>query len=144
MSRTEPHGDSQSGEPAESPYREYILDVRVVQRTRADGDTSYRFEAPHHRGIEFDDADSATLYADVYFDVNGFEEAGTGTRGVPPEIIQAGRDTLVAYFMTQPDIDENWVASYYGEKPEKVTRYVSRVRKRAAKIREGARERGHK
>ena len=111
--------------------------------TTDDGETAYRFEAPQHRGIEFSDPDSATLYADVYFDVNGFEEAGTGHRGVPPEIIQAGRDTLASYFMTQPDVDEHWVASYYGLKPEKVTRYVSRVRKRAEKIRTGAKEQGH-
>jgi hypothetical protein len=141
MSRTQHQTDGTDG--TESLYRAYILDVRIVEASGADGETAYRFEAPHHRGIEFADPDSATLYADVYFDVNGFEEAGTGDRGVPPEIIQAGRDTLVAYFMTQPDIDENWVASYYGEKPEKVTRYVSRVRKRAAKIREAAREQGH-
>ena len=122
-------------------YREYILDVRIVEVTGA-GETTYRFEAPHHCGIEFADPEAAALYADVYFDVNGFQEADTGSRGVPPEIIQAGRDTLVAYFMTQPSIDENWVASYYGEKPEKVGRYVSRVQKRAAHVREGASERG--
>ncbi|MDS0261360.1 hypothetical protein NDI56_18320 [Haloarcula sp. S1CR25-12] len=140
MSRTQSH--ETTSDDAESVYHEYILDVRIVELPRSDGERRYRFEAPHHRGIEFDDAESATLYSDVYFDVNGFEEAGTGTRGVPPEIIQAGRDTLVAYFMTQADIDRNWVASYYGEKPEKVSRYVSRVRKRAAQIREGAREQG--
>jgi len=140
MSRSQSH--ETTSDDAESVYREYILDVRIVELTRSDGERRYRFEAPHHRGIEFDDAESATLYSDVYFDVNGFEEAGTGTRGVPPEIIQAGRDTLVAYFMTQSDIDRNWVASYYGEKPEKVSRYVSRVRKRAEQIREGAREQG--
>ncbi|MBX0288378.1 hypothetical protein EGH22_18775 [Halomicroarcula sp. F28] len=141
MSRSHHQTDGTDG--TESTYRTYILDVRIVEASGSDGETVYRFEAPHHRGIEFEDPDSASLYADVYFDVNGFQEDGTGHRGVPPEIIQAGRDTLVAYFMTQPDIDENWVASYYGEKPEKVTRYVTRVRKRARRIREGARERGH-
>lgn len=143
MSRTDHHRDATT-DGSESPYRTYILDVRIVEVETTDGETRYRFEAPHHRGIEFADPESATLYADVYFDVNGFEEAGTGHRGVPPEIIQAGRDTLVAYFMTQPDIDENWVASYYGEKPEKVGRYVSRVRKRAESIRDGAKAAGHK
>jgi len=141
MAQTEPAGDDADG--TASVYREYILDVRILEETTADGASSYRFEAPHHEGIAFDDPESATLYADVYFDVNGFEEAGTGTRGVPPEIIQAGRDTLVAYFMTWPAVDKNWVASYYGEKPEKVDRYVSRVRKRAEKIRDGAEEQGH-
>ena len=121
-----------------STHREYVLGVRVVERR---GERGYRFEAPEHRGIDFPDARSAELYADVYFDVNGFEEAGTGKRGVPPAIIQAGRDTLAAYFLTQAWVDANWVASFYGVKPEKVERYAIRVRKRAAGIRDGIRER---
>jgi len=125
-----------------STYEEYVLGVRVVERRTDDGAVRYRFEAPKHEGIEFEDPDMATLYADVYFDVNGFEEAGTGERGVPPAIIQAGRDTLVAYFLTQPDIDVHWIASFYGEKPEKIQRYVSRVRKRAAGIRDGVKDQG--
>ncbi|EMA24610.1 hypothetical protein [Haloarcula argentinensis] len=124
-------------------YREYILGVRITERTTADGETGYRFEAPDHQGIEFGDPEMATLYADVYFDVNGFQEAGTGERGVPPTVIQAGRDTLVAYFLTQDGVDVHWAASFYGEKPEKIERYVSRVRKRSKKIREGAKEQGY-
>lgn len=126
----------------ESTYREYILNVRIVEYTTPDGDEVYRFEAPQHRGVEFDDPELAELYADVYFDVNGFEEAGTGERGVPPTIIQAGRDTLVAYFLTQPYTDVNWIASFFGETPDRVERYLSSVRKRAESIRRGARERG--
>ncbi len=138
---------SRSNEPTtptgtESTFREYILGVRITERTSPDGDDVYRFEAPQHREIEFTDPDLAELYVDVYFDVNGFEEAGTGERGVPPAIIQAGRDTLVAYLLTQPHTDVYWLASFYGEKPEKIRRYVSRVRKRAARIREGAQQRG--
>ncbi|MBV0923579.1 hypothetical protein KTS45_05135 [Halomicroarcula limicola] len=125
----------------DSAYREYVLGVRILEESDVDGGARYRFEAPDHCGIAFEDAEDATLYADVYFDVNGFEEAGTGERGVPPAIIQAGRDTLVAYFLTQSGIDVHWAASFYGEKPEKVERYVSRVRKRAANIRDGVRER---
>jgi len=124
-------------------HREYILGVRITERTTASGEVRYRFEAPDHQGIEFEDPEMATLYADVYFDVNGFQEAGTGERGVPPTVIQAGRDTLVAYFLTQDGVDVHWAASFYGEKPEKIERYVSRVRKRSKKIREGAKEQGH-
>lgn len=124
----------------EALHREYIFDIRVVERTAADGSVRYCFEAPNHQRIEFRDPEMATLYADVYFDVNGFQEAGTGERGVPPTVIQAGRDTLVAYFLTQEGVDVHWAASFYGEKPEKIERYVSRVRKRADKIREGAKE----
>ena len=142
MSQTNENADERAAAPTESVHRDYILGVRIVERTTGADGTVYRFEAPHHEGIEFDDAETATLYADVYFDVNGFQEAGTGERGVPPEIIQAGRDTLVAYFLTQPFVDVEWVASYYGENPEKIQRYVNRVRKRARKIREGAAERG--
>ncbi|WP_336358025.1 hypothetical protein [Haloarcula sp. CGMCC 1.6347] len=138
-----PQPDTTAAPTDSSIYREYILDVRVVERATGDGDTRYRFEAPDHEGIEFEDPEMATLYADVYFDVNGFQEAGTGDRGVPPTVIQAGRDTLVAYFLTQDGVDVHWAASFYGEKPEKIERYVSRVRKRAKKIREGAKEQGH-
>ncbi|KZN24038.1 hypothetical protein A4G99_06090 [Haladaptatus sp. R4] len=120
-------------------HREYLLGVRIVTVDGADGNgTQYRFEAPDHRGVRFDDPDSAELYADVYFDVNGFQEEGTGDRGVPPEIIQAGRDTLAAYFLTQPYTDLNWVASFYGKRPPEIERYIETVRKRAEEIRTGA------
>jgi len=118
-----------------------VLGVRIVEDEERDG-PRYRFEAPEHCGVTFEDPEMATLYADVYFDANGFQEEGTGELGVPPAIIQAGRDTLAAYFLTQPYSDRHWVASFYGEKPEKIGRYVSRVRKRAANIREGVAERG--
>jgi hypothetical protein len=127
----------------ESTHREYILGVRIIEERLPDeSDSRYRFEAPDHEGITFDDPALAELYADVYFDVNGFEEGGTGERGVPPEVIQAGRDTLAAYFLTQSGTDVNWVASFYGKKPNQIERYVSWVRERADEIREGARERG--
>ena len=121
-------------------HREYAMDVRIV--VVPDGDErTYRFEAPEHQGITFDDSDAAELYADVYFDVNGFEEAGTGERGVPPIIIQAGRDTLAAYFLTHDTIDERWVASFMGVQPGKVLRYKSRVQDRATNIRNRIEER---
>ena len=139
-----PHSDDLAAtEGNESVLREYVLGVRIIERTLADGDgRQYRFEAPHHEGTVFDNREQAELYADVYFDVNGFEEAGTGERGVPPEIIQAGRDTLAAYFLTQSGTDEHWVASFYGVKPSTVERYASWVRERAEEIRTGVRERG--
>ena len=148
----------------ESVFREYIMDVRIVEYgpdvghdagdggdngTGDGGDADdggdgrrYRFEAPHHVEVSFDDPELATLYADVYFDVNGFQEAGTGDRGVPPEIIQGGKDTLAAYFLTRPGVNVNWMASFYGVKTAKIERYVDWVRQRAEEIRDGARERG--
>ena len=124
-------------------HREYVLGVHVVEVPRPSGDgPRYRFEAPEHVGISFDDAEAAELYADVYFDVNGFQEEGTGDRGVPPEVIQAGKDTLAAYFLTQPGIDRNWMASFYGVEPTKIDRYVSWVRERAEEVRTGVAERG--
>jgi hypothetical protein len=132
-----------TAENEESIFREYILDVRIIESVSPNEDGHrYRFEAPQHHGVVFEDSDLAELYADVYFDVNGFEEEGTGERGVPPEIIQAGRDTLAAYFLTQPGTDVNWVASFYGVKPSKIERYVSWVRERAVEVREGAKDRG--
>lgn len=130
---TERHGTS--------VHREYVLGVRILETSGPDdAGSKFRFEAPDHTGIAFESADLAELYADVYFDVNGFEEAGTGERGVPPEVIQAGRDTLAAYFLTQPYTDVNWVASFYGKRPTKIERYVAAVRTRAEEIRAGARE----
>lgn len=116
-------------------YREYIMNVRIIETGG-----KYRFEAPEHEGITFSDPEKAELYADVYFDVNGFEEAGTGDRGVPPVIIQAGRDTLAAYFMTQQTVDEQWVGSFMGVQAGKVVRYVSRVESRAENIRNRVKE----
>jgi hypothetical protein len=134
---------SATGSEAESIHEEYVLGVRIVEEHPPDGgDLRYRFEAPRHEGVTFEEPTLAELYADVYFDVNGFEEAGTGERGVPPEVIQAGRDTLAAYFLTQPGTDVNWVASFYGKTPTQIERYASWVRERATEIREGARERG--
>lgn len=130
-------------EEGETVARDYILNIRIIEYHPPEEDgPRYRFEAPQHRGVAFDELDVAELYADIYFDVNGFEEAGTGDRGVPPEIIQAGRDTLAAYFLTQPGTDINWVASFFGVTPTKVNRYVSWVRQRGAEIREGATDRG--
>ena len=127
--------------PDSSIYREYVMDVRIVKSVREDK-PQYRFEAPTHDGITFDDPQKAELYAAIYFDVNGFEEAGTGDRGVPPVIIQAGRDTLAAYFLTQPTVDEQWVASFMGVQPGKVIRYASRVRDRAENIRTRIKDNG--
>jgi hypothetical protein len=134
MSRSTPTDD------AESIHREYVLDVCIVERSTPDG-TMYRFEAPHHGGAEFADPETAELYADVYFDVNGFDESKVGAEGVPPAIIQAGRDTLAAYFHTQSYGDISWIASFYGFKPERTQRLIDRVKKRAAKVREGVHDR---
>jgi hypothetical protein len=140
MSETE--DTNTTGDAGASTYREYPLQVRIVEiASAADSEPRYRFEAPQHAGMTFEDADDAELYADIYFDTNGFQEADTGDRGVPPEVIQAGRDTLAAYFLTQPYGDVNWVASFWGKKPPKIERYVGAVRTRAEEIREGIRER---
>lgn len=148
--------DTAAGASDAGVYREYVLDVRIVEvdagdtendadaedtETDADGAVRYRFEAPRHEGRVFENPEMATLYADVYFDVNGFVEAGTGERGVPPAVIQAGRDTLAAYFLTQPYSDRHWVSSFYGKETTYVERYAESVRHRAREIRAGVRER---
>ncbi|WP_049935325.1 hypothetical protein [Haloplanus natans] len=136
MSRsTDQRHDEPPADETETIHRDYVLDVRIVERT-TDEETVYRFEAPNHEGKEFADPDAAELYADVYFDVNGFDERDVGERGVPPEIVQAGRDTLVAYFLTWPSTDIHWVASFSGRQPDKVRRYVKRLEERAESIRE--------
>ncbi|WP_222919853.1 hypothetical protein [Natrinema sp. SYSU A 869] len=125
-----------------SPVDDYVLGVRIVESVAADGDVQYQFEAPNHTEIAFDNLEDARLYADVYFDVNGFVEDGTGERGVPPEIVQAGKDTLSAYLVTCPWTDINWVASFYGVTPTDIERYCSWVRDRAEEIRTEVTERG--
>jgi hypothetical protein len=117
------------------------MDVRIVTVHDAEA-TRYRFEAPEHVDVEFEAADTAELYADVYFDVNGFREEGTGDIGVPPEIVQAGKDTLAAYLLTQPHTTRSWVASFYGTRHETLDRYVSWVRDRAEELRAEARRQG--
>lgn len=116
--------------------REYVLDVRIVA-TERDGTTQFRFDAPGHREMVFEKQELVELYADVYFDVNGFEEDGTGERGIPPEIVQGGRDTMAAYLLTQYG-DDDFVASFYGVTPGKVSRYVEWVQTRAEEVRENA------
>jgi hypothetical protein len=125
----------------ETVYETYIMGVRVVE-TERDGETKYRFEAPDHMGRTFDDPEMATLYADVYFDVNGFVEEETGERGVPPKIIPAGRDTMVAYMRTLPHANKDWVSCYFAERPDKIRRYIMNVRARADEVRQGAIEQG--
>jgi hypothetical protein len=137
MSKT----DHQSTDAQERVHREYVFDVRIVELEGRDGGVRYRFEAPEHRGIDFDDPETAELYADVYFCVNGFAEEGTGDRGVPPVIIGAGRAVLAAYMLTQPDADRDWVASFFGMKPHRIRRYASVVGERATEIRAKAERR---
>ena len=130
-----------STDQAENAVESYVKDVRIVETT-ADGTTRYRFVAPRHTELAFDDADTARLYADVYFDVNGFREEGTGEHGVPPEIFQGGKDTLAAYLLTRPGVDVHWVASFLGVDRLQVERYVDWVEERAASIRAKARKQG--
>lgn len=128
---------------AESIHREYIFDVRILEVSGEDTDEPrYRFEAPQHQGLEFEDPEMAELYADVYFCVNGFAEEGTGERGVPPVIIGAGRDVLASYMLTQPFADRDWVASFFGMKPHRILKYAEVVSGRAEEIRSGAAEEG--
>jgi len=122
----------------ESIYEEYVLGVRIVESTTESDETRYRFEADTYCGREFEDPDLATLYADIYFCTNGFEEEGTGDRGVPPEIIGAGRAVLASYFLTQPSIDQHWAASFFGVKPHRIREYTRWVRDNAEQIRDGA------
>lgn len=130
--------DAPTGDESDS-YREYVLDVRIREVEPADVDgPRYRFEAPEHVGVTFEDPEMATLYADVYFAVNGFVEAETGERGVPPEIVQAGKDTLAAYLTVQTSVD--WVASFYGAEPTRIERYISWVREQAVEMRQAAQQ----
>jgi hypothetical protein len=139
MSRVEDSGIGGDGEVIEN----YIKDVRIVEYLSTESeDSSYRFEAPLHTEVSFDDPELAVLYDDVYFDVNGFKEEGSDEHGVPPEIIQAGTDTLAAYLLTRPGIDINWISSFFGVERDKAERYIKWVRQRATTIREGTRAQG--
>ncbi|GAA0286379.1 hypothetical protein [Halobacterium noricense] len=133
-----PQSESGAGR-AGDVHEEYVLGVRILE-TNGDG-VQYRFDAPDHATVEFEDAAAAELYADVYFDVNGFVEDGTGERGVPPAVVQGGTDTLAAYLVAQSGMNVNWVASFCGRKPGQVEQYLSAVQSRAAEIRHGVSER---
>jgi hypothetical protein len=140
MSNTDHHAHEAD---YESIHEQYVLDVRIVETTPSEGDEPrYRFEAPEHTEVVFDDPETARLYADVYFCTNGFVEDGTGERGVPPEVIGAGRAVLAVYLLTRPGIDRDWVASFFGKKPHRVRKYVEWVRGQAEEIRTGATEQG--
>jgi hypothetical protein len=133
--------ESSHGETHESTYEQYVLDVRIVEVSSPKADAPrYRFEAPDHQGQEFTDPELATLYADVYFCTNGFVEEGTGERGIPPEVIGAGRAVLAAYFLTLPGTDRDWVASFFGKKPHRIRKYVEWVRGQADEVRTGVKE----
>lgn len=135
--------DGTSGTEHESIHEQYVLDVRIVKFSPPDSDgTQYRFEAPEHTEMIFDDPELAELYADIYFCTNGFVEEGTGERGIPPEVIGAGRAVLAAYFLTQPGTDRDWVASFFGKKPHRVRKYVEWVQGQAEEIRSGVVEQG--
>lgn len=138
MSQSTDPLDEQSQADHRCVHTEYILGIRIIKVTTDEGSITYQFDAPDHKHMEFEDMKLAKLYADVYFDVNGFAELGTGERGVPPGIVQAGRDTLAAYFLTQHGIDIHWISSFYGKKPGKIRQYVSRVQSRASEVREKA------
>lgn len=120
-----------SDSACESVVESYVLDVRIVETGEG-----YRFEAPDHVGRTFADADTARLYADVYFATNGFVEAETGERGIPPEVVQAGKDALAAYLSVQTSVD--WVASFYGSEPRRIERFIEQIERKAAAVREQA------
>lgn len=138
MSQTGEATSASNGTVVES----YVRDVRILRVEGGDEDAEprYRFEAPRHCGKEFEDREMAELYADVFFDANGFREEGTGSIGIPPEIVQAGKDTMAAYLLTQERTTKNWVVSFFGTNHAEIDRYLGWVRDRADEIRERVRE----
>lgn len=83
----------------------------------------------------FETLDIAELYADVYFDVEGFRDEKTGERGIPPEVARAGTDTIAAYLRTQGKSTE-FLMDWLGVKRETIHSYLSRVRSRAKEKRD--------
>lgn len=137
-----PEGEGSTDSDVAAPVvSDYVLDVRILEVTEVDDAASYRFEAPQHCSKGFPDLETAELYADVYFDTNGFQEAGTGDFGVPIQVVAGGKDTLAAYMLTLPGADETWVGSFFGYTPTKIADYADRVRGRADEIRTRAAER---
>lgn len=124
--------DDQPPDCDHETYEEYPLGVRIIEESD-DGKSRYRFAAPDHVGVTFADPDMATLYADVYFAVNGFVEDETGERGIPPEIVGAGKHVLAAYMVTQMSI--GWVSSFIGTEAERIQRFISWTRDQGAEVR---------
>ncbi|MBX0325195.1 hypothetical protein EGH21_19400 [Halomicroarcula sp. F13] len=68
-------------EPTEREHARHRL-ARIVDATgRPDVEYSYRFEAPTHETVIFDDRERAERYQEVYLTVGIFDEdQGTGAR----------------------------------------------------------------
>lgn len=143
MSRTEETEPAQPGTVVE----EDVEDVRIL-RIAGDGDAAasaeddprYRFEAPLHSGVTFDDLEAAKRYADVYVSVGGFREERTGEIGVPAGLVQAGTDAMAVYLLSLPATSREWVRSFYGVSDEELDDYLEWVRGRADERRERARD----
>lgn len=135
-----PRGDQAASASNGTVVESYVRDVRILRIEGEEGDARYRFEAPRHCGKEFKEREMAELYADVFFDANGFREEGTGSIGIPPEIVQAGKDTMAAYLLTQERTTKNWVVSFYGTNHAEIDRYLGWVRDRADEVRERVRD----
>lgn len=128
----------------EYPYSVRIERYHPMQTKQTDDGFSiegdevrYRVVTPNAQKIpEFDAEDTARLWVDVYFDVGGFREEKTGDRGVPPEVAAAGKDTLVAYLVTQRGMSTTWATRFFDISRETVHSYCSRVRSRARAARE--------
>lgn len=128
-----PEQDSTINEDT-SVFKEYPLGVQIIENHSPEtSDFQYQFEAPDHVGMTFVDPEMATLYADIFFAVNGFVEDDTGGRGIPPEVVQAGKHALAAYLLVQTSMD--WVCSFYGTEPVRIDNFVAQVRKQAEEMR---------
>lgn len=117
---------------------EYPSEVTIEKATTDSGEVTYRVNTPKsgtgaHRTPIFDEEKMARLWADVWFDVGGFYEEGTGNRGVPPAVATANTDTTIAYLVTQHGVAE--LAEHYDIERTTIYSYLSRVRKRARETR---------
>ena len=82
----------------ESILEQYPAETYVIERGDPDGgDSTFRFHAPARDPVEFDDAERALLFAELYTVVDGFRINGTGERGIPVSVAISSPAAISAY-----------------------------------------------
>lgn len=105
--------------------------TRIINASGNDEvDYSYRFEAPLHETVTFDDRDRAERYRDLYLVADYFDE-DVGESGVPLKVAIQGRAVIATYLYAKRGADRDYIASEMGVKKSALRQYFYRVRQRA-------------
>ena len=117
---------------SENLIEKYPDGCQIIHEERMYPDL-YHVEQGSQRLKSFENPDKARLYADIYEVLDGFEEKGTGKRGVPPTVVRAGEDVRMAYFTASMSV--TYAARAFEIDIEHALEKVLQVRERAEKQR---------